>query len=320
MANLAANSAAQPAPRRSSDYLHLAVIYVVWASAYLAMKLGVSGPNALSAYQLQGARLLLGGAVLGLLAWMQGRVARIGLYEFGICAISALLFWVLGNGFAMLALRELPSGFVAMAMGTIPLWSAVLQALLTRRLPSTPLTLLLGFGGLVLILWPTLAPAGGSLHTSWRTLGALLLAPVAWVIASAMQARLQQRMDGMTAASLQLLMGGLMGLLVAWIEYQPLPAHPSPLTLSALLYLALVGSALSFASYIKASALFPISVVAAFAYVNPLVSVLLGWLVVNERPAPISLLGMLVVTASVVVMLNRQRAEQSARARHTRFS
>jgi len=306
------------ANRRTSDYFHLGVIYIIWATSYLAMKFGLSGEHPFRPFQLQGARLLLGGAALSVLAYRQGRLRGFGWWELSTCVISTGLFWICRNGLALLAVRELPSGFVAMAMGTIPLWSAALQVIMLRQRPDRPVVLLLGFVGLILILWPVLAPSFGHAshlpHGSPIALWTLIVAPIAWVLASAMQAPLQQRMDGMMTAAVQLLLGGAYGTGRGRHRSASLASSPDWPAVLALLYLALIASALNFASYIKATTLFPVNVVAAFAYVNPILGVILGWLVLHERPAGISMFGMLVVTASVVLTLQRRSLPQKRHA------
>lgn len=295
---------AQPS-RQPADYFHLFVIYIVWASGYLGMKLGMSGPDPLTAYQLQGGRLVLGGLVLGLIARFQGTLRMPDRDELVICLVSAFLFWICGNGFALLALRDLPSGFVAMGMGTIPLWSAAYNAIRTRRRPERPFALVIGFIGLVLIYLPTMSN-GAQLHASPFSLLALFLAPIFWVIATSLQPTLQRSLNGTVAASTQLIMGGLMSAGFALFQATPLPSPPGTQSLLAALYLALIASALSFQSYMRATALFPANTVAAFAYVNPIVGVLLGWAVLSEEPVPVSFAGMVIVILSVVLSITKR--------------
>jgi drug/metabolite transporter (DMT)-like permease len=293
--------------RHSSDYVHLFVIYVIWGSGYLAMKLGVSGPDAFTAFQMQSIRLLIGGAILAAIAWSRGRWTHIGAREWGLLAASAFLFWVCGNGFALLALRDLPSGFVAMAMGTIPLWSAAFEVVRTRRRPGQPMALAIGFLGLVLIYLPTLS-VGDRVEGSTLSVVLLFIAPIAWIIGTSLQPPLQRTLDGTAAAGLQLMLGGAMAFVLALAEGVPLPAPPSTQTLAATMWMAIIASALSFQSYVRSTALFSPNVVSAFAYINPIVGVVLGWLVLSEVPAPVSLVGILVVIGSVALTLNGTRA------------
>ena len=292
-----------PVPSRNpTDYLHLLVIYVVWASGYLGMKLGMQGPGAFTAYQLQGGRLVLGGGILLLIAWRRGVLRPLTPREWLICGVSAFLFWICGNGFALLAVRELPSGFVAMAMGTIPLWSGAFEAVRSRKAPAQPLALVIGFVGLALIYLPTITN-GSKLNPSAITVAMLFAAPIAWILATSLQPSLQRKLDGSAVAGTQLVLGGIMASAIALAQGTPLPSPPSALTLAALFYLAIFASAISFQSYVRATALFSPSVVAAFAYVNPPIGVLLGWLALGEEPVPVSMVGMAIVIASVMMTL-----------------
>lgn len=301
-------------PHTPVDYLHLAVIYVLWGTVYLGMKLAFGGPDALTAFQLQAERLLIGGVLIAALVGRPRHLLRMTGRQWGVCALCALLFWTGGNGFAILATREFPSSFVAMAMGTIPVWSAILHALVSRRLPTSMGPLVLGFVGLALIQWPSLTAQGDFAGVSiWATL-CLLLAPVTWVAATMLQRRLTD-VDLPTVAAVQLILGGLYAAVLALFEGRPWPLLPGTQSLLAMLYLAVFGSAVSFLSYIKAASRFPVAVVALFAYVNPIVGVAVGWLVLDERPPAIALAGMAVVIASVGLTLaaGRRRAQTLAR-------
>lgn len=302
--------AASASARPAGDYVHLFMIYVVWASGYLAMKLGIAGPDALTAFQMQGGRLVLGGVLLLAIAWWGGRAGGFGARELALCAAAAFLFWICGNGFALLALRDLPSGYVAMAMGTIPIWSAALEAVRRRRPPAQPLALAIGFAGLALIYCPA-ALESGSLAAPPRALAYLFFAPIAWNLATALQPAIARSVDPAAAAGVQLVLGGLMAGVLAFAEGAPLPDPPGAQSLAAALYLAVFASALSFNSYVRATALFPAPVVSAFAYVNPVVGVLLGWLVLTEEPAPVSLLGMTLVIVGVALTLARSREDDA---------
>lgn len=297
---------------KPTDYLHLAVIYIVWGSGYLAIKIGVDGPGAFSAFQLQAIRLFIGGGVLALIAWWARAFGGIGRRELLLCVVSAFLFWVGGNGFAIIALRELPSSFVAMAMGTIPLWSAAYHAVRERRLPRHPVAVAIGFVGLGLIFWPTLSPETEEMHASLLAVAALILAPVTWTLATAIQPGLQRKADATAISAIQLLMGAVMATIIMLIDGAPFPAPPSHEAILALLYMAFIGSALSFSSYIKATKLFPAAAVAAFAYVNPLVGLLLGWLILDEIPEVISLIGTAVVTVSVILTIHGTHVSATA--------
>lgn len=297
---------------KPADYIHLAVIYIVWGSGYLAIKIGVDGPGTFSAFQLQAVRLFLGGGVLALIAWLANAFGGIGRRELALCAVSALLFWVGGNGFAIIALRELPSSFVAMAMGTIPLWSAAFHAVKDRRMPAHPLAVVMGFAGLGLIFWPTLFPENEAMEASLLAVAALILAPVTWTVATSLQPSLQRNADATAISSITLLMGGVMATAIALIDGSPFPSHPSTEAILALLYMAFIGSALSFSSYVKATKLFPAAAVAAFAYVNPIVGIFLGWLVLDEMPETISLIGAAVVTVSVILTIHGAHSSAAA--------
>lgn len=299
-------TAPQPRP---IDYTHLAVIYIVWGTVYLGLKIGVNGPGSFTPFQMQAARLLLGGGVLAAIAWAQGRFGGFDRAVWIGCAISAAMFWIGGNGLTIVAVKELPSSFVAMAMGTIPIWSAVLHLARERRVPSAPLPLLLGFVGLVLIFWPAFGNSSSLGQASIWAIAALFIAPITWVVGTAMQPALLRKVDGLALAAVQLLMGSALALGVTLFEGVAWPGPPSSNAILALLFSGLFGSALAFSSYIAATQLFSRPVVAAFAYVNPAVGLVAGWLILGEWPELISLLGTVVVTLSVILTLRTSEAK-----------
>ena len=238
------------------------------------------------------------------------RCGGLGPRELMLCAVSGLLFWIGGNGLAIVALTELPSSFVAMAMGTIPLWSVAMSGIVERKLPSGPLPILLGFLGLVLIFWPTLTAQSETFNVSFWAVAALVGAPVTWTLATMLQPGLQRQADPTMLSAIQLGFGALGAIVICIFQGAVAPDSPSTTTLLSILYMAVFGSALSFRSYVIATKKFSKPAVAAFAYVNPLVGLLLGWLVLGEWPEFISLVGTALVTLSVIVTLHATAREQ----------
>src|ERR1700681_3591042 len=101
-------------------YLHLAIVYVVWGTAYPVVRFALIDTDAPTPIQLQSARLLISSAVLALPLMWRARFVVIERRDLMLCLASGFLFWVTGNGFSTLAMRELPAGFVAMAAAGVP--------------------------------------------------------------------------------------------------------------------------------------------------------------------------------------------------------
>ncbi|HSI41049.1 MAG TPA: EamA family transporter [Xanthobacteraceae bacterium] len=293
-------------------YGHLGVVYLVWGSVYLTVKIAITQPGGFAVFQLQATRLLLGGALLGAFAAFTSGFRITNGRDVAVCAAGGILLWVGGNSLAAIALQDLPSGLVAMAIGTVPLWTVAAQALIERRRPSYGRMAALGVGfiGLGFIIVPLLGAAGGR-HLgapSVTSVVALLLAPLLWVGGTLVQRGLRGEMDSVVAASFQLLFGGLGALAVMLLQGDHgVASEPlRPVAILAMLYLAVVASAVSFRSYLIAVRSLPAHIVSTFAYVNPVVGLALGWLVLGEEPALSALLGMAIILASVGLLLTRR--------------
>src|ERR1044072_4198877 len=143
----------------SAAYLHLAIVYIVWGTVYPVIRIALTDANAPTAMQLQSGLLLLSAAVLAVPLVLRSRFIVQGRRDFALCVVSGFLFWVTGNGFATLALRELPAGFVTMAAAGIPLWTAVFQSLFDRHGIARTQVASLAFGliGMSLVFFPALS-------------------------------------------------------------------------------------------------------------------------------------------------------------------
>ncbi|KHK61549.1 DMT family transporter [Pseudomonas frederiksbergensis] len=297
--------------RRKTDYFHLFMIYVIWATSYLVMKAGIEGAGAFGIFQLQSLRLLLGGGILLFVALLSKCLKPVSPGDLFICAVAGALFWVFGNGGAFIAVAEYPSSFVVMAMGTIPLWSAAYEFIFRKSDSTSGISLLLGFIGLGLILYPAFSADTHGLHASLSATLALFYAPIAWVVATQLQNRLMLTLNAVYATGLQLVFGGGWALLYSWFAKETWPSAPSTNTLLSLLYLGTVISAATFFSYVRATAIFSKSIVSCFAYINPVVGIFLGWLFMDEQPPAIAIFGMVVVLSSVAFTLVKNSTQRS---------
>jgi drug/metabolite transporter (DMT)-like permease len=294
------------------SYGHLGIVYLVWGSVYLVVKIAITQPGGFAVFQLQAARLLIGGVLLGAFAAFTTGFQVRSWRDVAVCAAGGMLLWVGGNSLLAIALQDLPSGVVAMGIGTVPLWTVAAQALVERRRPGLGRLVALGVGfvGLGFIIVPLIGAAGTRQlgAPSLASVVALLLAPLLWVGGTLLQSGLRGRLDSVVAASLQLVFGGLGALVVMMIQgSQGVASEPlRPVAILAMLYLAVVASAFSFRSYLIAVRTLPAHVVSTFAYVNPVIGLALGWLVLGEEPALSALLGTAIILASVGLLLTRR--------------
>jgi drug/metabolite transporter (DMT)-like permease len=289
----------------SAGYIHLAIVYVVWGTVYPVIRIALIDANALTPMQLQTGRLLLSAAVLAIPLMLRARFIIKSRRDLALCIVSGCLFWVTGNGFATLALRQLPAGFVTMAAAGIPVWTAIFQSFFDYRSITRMQVASLAFGfiGMLLVFFPALSSgAQADLYKPFELFVAFS-APITWALGSMLQRSLRRTLAPEAAASMQMAVGGSCWLVLALVDGSPLPDQLSRSEIIAFLYLILFVGALGFSSYIKVARLFPSHIGASFAYVNPVVGLLLAWLFLDERIALMSLVGMTTVIASVIVLL-----------------
>ncbi|HTM21213.1 MAG TPA: EamA family transporter [Kofleriaceae bacterium] len=258
----------------------LGVVYLVWGSTYLGIRVAVRGEGGFPPFVLGAVRLGSAGVILLALTAMMGRPVRAARAELASHATSGLLLWVGGNGLVVWALQRVDSGYAALLMSLTPIFVVLLEAGLARRAPGVALgrALLLGTAGIGLLSAPALAGAGG---VDALGLAALVLAALSWAIGTLYQQRRHVDSDPLAAAGWQLVFAGLGFAAVALLRGEAAPS-PSPQAWAALAYLVVVGSVLGFGSYVWALRLLPGPIVMTHAYVNPVIAVLLGWALIGE--------------------------------------
>ncbi len=286
----------------------LGLVYVVWGSTYLGIRImDRTAPPFLAA----ATRFLIAALLLGVFfALRRGPGSlRITRRQLASCALVGLLLLVGGNGLVVLAETEVPSGLTALLVAAVPLWVAVLRAVSgDRPRRTTVLGVLIGFAGLVVLSVPGIT---GSVR-----LGGLLLVMVAallWSLGSFASARLPMPADPFVASGYEMLAGGIGDLLLGFARGEQHRVHLASVGLEswlALGYLVVFGSVVAFSAYAWLLQNAPLSLVSTYAYVNPVVAVALGWLVLAEPVSwPIAVGGGIVV-AGVCVVVSTERRRQ----------
>jgi drug/metabolite transporter (DMT)-like permease len=282
----------------------LLTVYVVWGSTYLAIRVMVETvPPLLGA----GVRFVLAGALmLGALAARgrrghppPSRPARLSARELAAAAVVGTLLCFLGNGLVTVAERHVPSGLAALLIGSVPLWVVVLRSLAGDRPPRRSLLgVATGFGGLALLLLPGSRPSGAALPSALL----VLFAAFCWACGSFASTRLSLPRDPLRSTGWQMLLGGGVMTVTGLAAGETGGLDPGALSgrsVAAFVYLVLIGSLVAFSAYVWLLQHAPISQVATYAYVNPVVAVALGWLVLGEEVTPSTLAGTAIVVGSV---------------------
>jgi drug/metabolite transporter (DMT)-like permease len=294
-------------------WLALATVYLVWGSTYLAVRVMVRTiPPLLGS----GARFLLAGAVLYpfLLARRGLAGVRVPASQAGASALVGCLFLAGGTGLVTVAERDVPSGLAAVLVAAMPLVVVLLRRLAGEPVArATTVGVLAGFAGVAVLLLPgNPAPEAG-----WSGLVLILVADVSMAVASFASSRLPVPGDTLVATALELLAAGvvlcLAGLLVGEAGDLRLD-RVSGVSLASFAYLVVAGSLVAYTAYVWLLANAPVSQATTHTHVNPVVAVLLGWLILQERVTPATLVGAALVVGSVAAVVRHESAGESVLA------
>ncbi len=289
----------------------LLVIYMVWGSTYLAIKVAVDTLPPLFA---AGTRFLTAAALLIAILVVRGTSLRISRRELAAAAFAGLLLLTLGVGVVHVAETRIDSSVAAMIAGTVPL-QIIGMRMLAGENPAraTRLSTLAGLVGLVLVVAPGLGTGSTALG-----LAIMVSASISWSTGSFLSRRLSLPRNPFVATAYEMAAGGvfLTGAALATGEWGELDSAAFALdSVLAWVYLVVMGSLVGFTAYAWLLRVAPISLVVTHQYVNPLVAIALGMLVLGERPSPWTLAGALVVVAAVYVTVRREGRAPSEQRR-----
>ena len=287
--------------------LALAVLYIVWGSTYLAIRIAV---GTIPPFTQGSIRFLISGTILSL-ATARGHAGepRPGRREWRDAAIIGGFLLVGGNGLVALGETTVGSGIAALLIATLPLWVAILGRLFfnLRLAHPTLVGIGLGFAGVGALVWP----AGGSAPVDLVGAVILLGSPILWAIGSLYSARAHLPARPLVGVAMQMLCGGAMLGAVAILTGELSRFHPATVTresIAALAYLVAVGSLVGFTAYAWLLRVAPLSLISTFAYVNPIVAVALGALILGESVTPRTLLaGAIILVAVAIIVWTRGR-------------
>jgi drug/metabolite transporter (DMT)-like permease len=298
----------------------LLTVYVVWGSTYLGIAVMIETLPPLLAAGIR--YLVAGGLVLGFL-WLRARARRIplerpGLRQWRATAIVGVLLLFGGNGFVVLAELHIPSGIAAVMIATVPIWMALLDAVVTGTRPSALAIggIIAGFVGVAILI----APVSGGPAVDPVGIGLALVATLAWAVGSIYGRGAPMPRSALLGTGMEMLVGGAAlfagGMLIGELP-QVHPAAFSAASLLALGYLIVFGSIVAFSAYVWLLANVPVSTAATYAYVNPIVAVALGAVVLSEPITPRTFVAAAIIIVAVIAMVSgRPRpAEESGPAR-----
>ncbi|MER6477563.1 EamA family transporter [Streptomyces filamentosus] len=303
----ASGTLAAPAPRRITGavWAALGIVYVVWGSTYLGIRIVV---ETVPPFLASGSRFVVAGVLLAaIVAWRHGPAAlKVDRRRLGSAALVGLLLILGGNGLVNLAETTVPSGLAALLIAAVPVWVVLLRTATGERPgPGAYGGVLIGMAGLAVLTLPGLS---GDIGIGGVLL--VVLAALLWSLGTVSSARLPMPANPFTASVYEMLAGGLGGIVLGLLrgEHHGFdPGAVSGRSWAALAYLVVFGSLIAFTAYAWLLQSAPVSLAATYAYVNPVVAVLLGALILGEALTWPILLGGGIVVAAVCLIVSTER-------------
>lgn len=294
----------QQAELSRQGIFHLLIVYFVWGSTYLAIRIAVREGAGFPPFTLAFMRVVVASVILLTLARVRGERIRLSRQEFLLLLGSGILLWVGGNGLVTWAEMRASSGMAALLVAALPIWSEIINSIIDRKKPGLKMTssILLGFSGVGILSWPVLRTGNTA---DLLAVIALLLAPLFWALGSIWFQRKRPDLKVSAVSGWQHLLGGAGFLMVILVRGEPLP-NPTTEAWFAWVYLVLFGSVIAFTSYMRILQLLPFRVVMTYAYVNPVIAVMLGWLVLGEAVTVWTMGGTALVVAGVAGIFNNR--------------
>lgn len=293
--------------------LAFAIIYFVWGSTFLAIRVGVQEVPPLI---LAAMRFFVAGVVL--YVWMVARGERSPSgREWGAAALLGMVIFVFDYGLLFWAEQRVPSGIAAVMLATIPVFMALSEIIFLRTQTLTirlVVALLIGIGGVAVLVSRSLNVGGMAIDG--RGAVALLAASISWSVASALTRKVPLPASKVMSSGAQMLAGGVLLALTAAALGEFRDFHPRMVSREvwwALLYLIVAGSIVGFTAYVWLIHHESPTKVGTYAYVNPIVAVLVGYFLGGEELSRRTILGTAFVLISVVV-ITTTRARKEARA------
>lgn len=269
-------------PEKTRAYLAWIVVCLVWGTTYLAIRIALETipPLLMAAFRW----IVAGGLLIAALSLAREPLPRRRAWP--SLAVLGILLLGFGNGAVVWAEQTIPSGLTAVLVAVIPFWMVGIERVLhaERLSPRRLFGLMVGFAGIVLLVWPELQlDSGGAFLTG---LVATQIACLGWAIGSSYARRRRHEENVLSTVAFEMLFAGVCLLAVGLLRGEWAMLAFNARTFGALAYLILAGSIVGFSAYVYALKYLPVATVSLYAYVNPVIAVLLGTLVLQEPLSP----------------------------------
>ena len=286
--------------------MHLLIVYIVWGSTYLGIRVAVQEGSGFPPMIMSATRVFAGSLILIALArFIKKQSLRLTKEEWVVLSISGLALWWGGNGLLAIAEMTVPSGYAALIISCTPIWVAIIESILDKKRPSFFLiiSLLIGVAGIAVLNWPAII--AGNLN-DLKGLFLLIIAGLSWGAGSIYQKRKNIHTTPEISSAVQQFTGGIALLITSFIISEP-TMNPVPSAWWAWGYLIIFGSVIAFTSFVKALKLLPPNIVFTYAFVNPVVAIVLGFIILGEPITPWTFAGATLVLVGVLGVFKEQK-------------
>ena len=307
------NSSSKPTTSNQllTTILAFAAIYIIWGTTYLAIRVAI---DTMPPFLMAGARFVIAGLAVFLFLRLRGQPMPRRLHWRSAFIVGGFLL-VGGNGFVTWAEQEVPTGIAALVVATIPLWMTIFDWTLfkgPRPDRRVAFGVFLGLFGIALLIGPRLFDeAAGISPLSWLI---MILAPLLWSIGSLLSRSADLPKNTFMSTSTEMLAGGLLLLIIGVFTgetSQLATADISTQSLIAFIYLIIFGSIIAFTAYIWLLKHVQATRAGTYSYVNPIIAVFLGWLILSEPLSAQMLVAAAIIIAAVVLIIARKPAGET---------
>jgi drug/metabolite transporter (DMT)-like permease len=302
---------------RALAYGAFAVVCIVWGTTYLAIRVAV---RSIPPMLLTGARFVVAGLILFAIARLRGEPIPRERRILVDLLIVGLLMVGIGNFTVVWAEQWVPSGFAALLVATAPFWAVLMER--TRKEGERiemrrAFGMLFGFVGVAMLVTPG---GAGSSFDRHLIIGAIALqfASMAWQYGTVRAKYNLPNVPPLMSSSFQMLAGGIAVSIVGVATGELRRLTFTAEGMASLAYLTIFGSVLAYTAYVYAVRKIRVTTLSLYAYINPLVAVLLGWLILKEQLTPISGVAMLIILGGVALVQTPGRRIEHARVSATR--
>jgi drug/metabolite transporter (DMT)-like permease len=277
--------------------LNLFVVYLVWGSTYLGIRIAVREGSGFPPFLMAAGRTILGGLILLIWAKVKGERIKLVRKDAMLLVATGAMLWIGGNGLVNWAEQRIPSALTALLLASTPLWVAALESIIERRTPSLLLigSLLLGFCGTGFLCYPVFS---SGVHTDILSIAVLFFASLSWGGGSLLQRHHGVHLSARVTAGYQQIFAFPGFLVLSYLLGEPRPA-PLPSAWMAFAYLVLFGSVIAIASFTRALQILPTKVLFTYSYVNPMIALFLGWFILSEPITHWTLIGAVLIISGV---------------------